>query len=234
MSLAEKLLQFTKQLYPSGSAFRVNENSFKHRLHRALVVSEAKAFNDAKSILDSMLPDNDNFTASDATAWERRLGLITNESVPLADRKLAIKSKMNHPGTIPARSSARFLEKQLQDAGFDVYVHENRFWNGSEYETQSPYDVTGSFPPYMFQHGGFQHGNAQHGASVWNIIANYIDEDYDFDFNIGADLTYTFFVGGAVVGDYADVPIARKKEFRQLILRTKPVQTIGYLFINYI
>jgi len=32
----------------------------------------------------------------------------------------------------------------------------------------------------------------------------------------------------------ADIPSVRKDEFRQLILKIKPAQTVGYLFINYV
>jgi hypothetical protein len=198
-----------------------------------LSISEAKADDDARAIMDSLLPDNDNFTASDATDWERRLRLITKESVSLSDRKLAITRKMNHPGTVPARSSYRFIQKQLRDAGFDVYVYENRFWDGSEYVTMTPEEITGDVPPEV-QHADGQHGDFQHGDGIWNIVANYIDESLDFSFNIGENLRFTFFISGPLIDTYADVDEDRKNEFRQLILKVKPTNTVAYLFVNYI
>lgn len=236
MAVFDKIITLTKQLYPTGRAFRVSVDSFKLRLHNALGISEAQAYNDAISTLDSALPDNDDFSVEDATAWEHRLGLITNQAVSLEDRKLAIIRKMNHPGTIPTRQHYLYLESQLQAAGFDVYVHENRFPLGSgAYETQTPEEVTGGTAPLVMQHGNPpQHGDGQHGTGVWNIVVNNLDEDLDSSFNIGTNLKSTFFIGGPYVGDYANVDANRKLEFRQLILRIKPVQTIAYLFINYI
>ena len=142
---------------------------------------------------------------------------------------------MNHPGTIKPRQHYLYLQEQLQAAGFDVYVHENRFpIGGGAYETKTPEEVTGSGPTTQLQHGNPpQHGDGQHGSGTWNLIANNLDEELDRNFNIGSNLKSTFFIGGPYLGEYADIDETRKLEFRQLILRVKPVQTIGYLFINY-
>lgn len=234
MTVADKILKLTRQLYPRGRAFKMGENSILYRLHRALAISEAQAYGDAKSILNSILPDNDEFTADDATDWERRLGLISNPLVSLADRKLAILRKMNHPGTIKARQNWRYLQLQLQSAGFNVYVYENRFPDGmGGYITQTPQEVSGDTFASV-QHGQVQHGNTQHGRGRYNFVANYIDERVDRRFNIGTNLRSTFFIGGPYVGEYATVDKNRKEEFRQLILRIKPVQAVGILFITYI
>jgi len=234
MTVAEKFLKLTKQLFPTGRAFRLNEESFKERLHKALAESEARAYSDAVSILDSAIPDNENFTTQDAEQWEHRLGLITNNLVSLEDRKAAIERKMNHPGTIKPRQHYLYLQAQLQAAGFDVYVHENRFpLGGGAYETKTPQELSGD-SGNVVQHGDIQHGDAQTGTGSWDLVANSIDEDLDLTFNIGSNLKSTFFIGGPYVGDFADVEESRKLEFRQLILRVKPVQTIAYLFINYV
>jgi hypothetical protein len=236
MILADQLMKLTRQFFPTGRAFNVKEGSFKFRLHRALDLSMAQAIDDAKSILDSVLPDNANFTVEDARQWEHRLGLITNELVSLDNRKAAIERKMNHPGTISARQHYLYLQGQLQAVGFDVYVHENRFpLGGGAYETKTPEEVTGGSAPKQLQHGNPpQHGDGQHGDGSWNLVVNNLDEDLDSTFNIGSNLKSTFFIGGPYVGDYADVDANRKLEFRQMILKIKPVQTVGFLFINYI
>ncbi len=231
----EKIVSLTRQLYPTGRAFKMPKNGYLEKLHNALAESEAQAYADAVSILSSMLPDNDGFTADDATDWERRLGLITNESVSLANRKLAIIRKINHPGTIPARQNYLYLQGQLRAAGFDVYVYENRFPDGGGgYETHNPLTVSGGMGSVAFQHGDWQHGDIQHGAGFGNIVANYIEEDRDFIFNIGDNLKSTFFIGGTPIGTFANVEAIRKDEFRQLILKIKPVQTVAFLLINYI
>lgn len=234
MTVEEKLLKLTKQLYPTGRAFRLTEGSYKERLHKALLKSEARAYADCVSILNSALPDNEDFTTQDASQWEHRLGLITNDAVSLEERMAGIRRKMNHPGTIPARQHYLYLESQLQAAGFDVYVYENRFPDGlGGYTTKTPEDFTGS-TSNVVQHGDIQHGDAQHGTGSWNLIVNNLDETLDQTFNIGSNLRSTFFIGGPYEGEYASVDDNRKLEFRQLILRIKPVQTVGYLLINYV
>lgn len=258
--LIDKIIALTKQLYPKGRAFKIFRDGWFYRLHKGLAISEANAYNDAVSILNAILPDNSNFTADDATDWERRLGLINGTGVDLEDRKLAIQRKMNHPGVMKPRENYLNLQHQLQSAGFDVYVHLNRFYDGSNWVTKTPeesiinvgYGEHGDlFEMGEYEHGDnyiyynnlfvfaehgdeFQHGSFEHGEWIFtNKIVNYIDEYPDKFFNIGASMKATFYIGGEIFGTLADVPLVRKNEFRQLILKLKEVNTVGYLLINY-
>lgn len=239
---SEIIYNLTKQLYPTGRAFRVPDDSQKAQLQWALSVSESKAYEDALAVLDAILPDNDGFTADDATDWERRLGMISNDLVPLADRKLAIARKYAAPGTQPAHGHYLFLERQLRAAGFDVYVYENRFPDyPSGWVTQTPFEVSGDLSIFSeWQHGGVaasgisRHGIIRHGIHYNNIIVNSLDPIEDSSFNIGGTYRCTFFIGGAPLGTFANVAAAREKEFRELILKVKQVQDVGFLFVNYI
>lgn len=238
MSISEKILLLTKQLYPTGRAFKMPSGGWFEKLHIGLAQSEVRAFNDALSIKDSMLPDNNNFSADDATDWERRLGLIYSPLTPLSDRKLAIKRKIQHPGLIKARQHYLYLQGQLRAAGFDVYVYENRFLVSGIWVTKPATDFVFGIGTTQFQHGEARHGQRQHGGTWANKIANHIDEEEDLIFNVGNNLRSTFFIAGSDINNpvtaIASVPLVRKKEFRQLILKLKPVQTVGYLLINYI
>lgn len=236
MSVLTKIKTLTNQLFPTGRAFWIKAGGDKEKLLNALAESEARAYADAMSLFDSILPDNNNFTEDDAAMWEKRLGLITNPLVSLEDRKDAIRRKMNHPGTIRARQNWRYLEGQLQAAGFDVYVHENRFSDGlGGYVTKTP--TVFSLLPYpirYFMHSSFlQHGQVQHGGTYGNKVVNNIEESLDNAFSTGSNLRSTFFVGGQTPGSWATVDAQRKDEFRQLILKIKPVQTVGFLLINF-
>jgi len=218
MALIDTILQITKQLYPTGRAFSIPINGAWEKLHAGLGASEVRAYNDAVAILNSILPDNDNFTTDDATDWERRLGLITNSAVSLSDRKLAIERKMNHPGTIKARQNYLYVQGQLQAAGFNVYVYE-----------------TGSgASPVPFQLGQRQLGQFQLGGKFIPMIVNYIDEDMDSTFNVGANTRSVFYIGGNPNGTYANVNVDRKDEFRQLVLKLKPTQTVAFILINFV
>lgn len=231
----EKLISLTRQLYPTGRAFKMPKGGFMEKFHKALAVSENQAYSDAVSILNSALPDNDEFSLDDATDWERRLGLITNPSVSLTNRKLAIVRKINHPGTIPARQNYLYLQGQLRAAGFDVYVYENRFYDGmGGYVTQNPLVLSGGVGGISYQYGDYQYGDIQYGGAFGNVVINNIDENKDLIFDIGNNLKSTFFIGGTPIGTFSDVDLERKNEFRQLILKIKPVQSVAFLFINYI
>jgi hypothetical protein len=227
MTVTEKILKLTRQFYPTGRAFKMPFDSWLESSHRGLAADEKEAFEAAVSTLYSIIPDNDSFTEDDATDWERRLGLITNESVSLEDRKLAIRRKMASPGRVKPRQSATWLQKQLRDAGFDVYVYENL-------SGLPPEDVAvGDFITDS-NYGQFNYGEFNYGGYYNNIIANYIDEEKEIGFDPGTTLKFTFFIGGSTLGAFADVDEERKDEFRQTILRVKPAQTAGFLFINYI
>lgn len=238
MMLIDKIKALTQMLYPTGRAFRVTEDGDLYLLHQGLNQSEHEALTDAMSILDSILPDNDNFTEEDASAWEVRLGLITNDATPLADRKLAIIRKMNHPGTIKARQHYLYMQGQLQAAGFNVYVYENRFPTyPTGYTTKTPEQFALTpYPMVEIQHDYIfvQHGDVQHGETEGNKVANRINQTIDNYFNIGANYRSTFFIGGPYPGEFANVLASREQEFRQLIFKLKPAQTVGFLLINYI
>ncbi len=233
MEQIQKIKKLTKSLYPTGRAFKIPVGGFFEKLVDGLSQSEDRAYRDARLLLKSIIPDNDDFTEDDATSWERRLGLVSNTVVNLEDRKLAIKRKMNHPGNIKARQNYRFLERELRAAGFDVYVYENRFDDGmGGYETRSPEDILGSAS--TVQHGDFSHGTTQHGFGIIEKVVNYIEPEKDNFFDNGSSLRSTFFISSSVITTFASIDQTRKDEFRKLILSIKPVQTIGFLFVNYI
>ena len=276
----ELLLKLTRRLYPTGRAFRIIPGSVKEKIHSALAEIENDSFSDSLAVLNSILPDNNDFTSEDATDWERRLGLISNPFVLLSDRKLAIKRKMNHPGTIPARQHYKYIEGQLQAAGFNVIVTENRFPTSSTVPEQMgvsemgvgtmsgeapnpvPYEVV---DPYNLNSQAEQMGLTEMGVgqmggtftvNPFEIVANNIDPDLDADFftetiiaemgdsqmgdiqmsesvDYSDKLRFTFFVSGDAFPSDALIPFDRKAEFRQLILKLKPANTVAFVFAEY-
>ena len=275
------LLKLTQRFYPKGRAFKIVSGSTKEKLHSALAESENDAYEDGLAVLDSILPDNPNFTAEDATDWERRLGLISNPFVLLSDRMLAIKRKINHPGTIPARQHYKYIEGQLQAAGFDVIVTENRFplsptlptqmglaemgvdEMGGDVANPDPYGV---IDPYSQTSQVEQMGLTEMGVGTmggfytinpFEIVANNIDPDLDADFftdtvisEMGDQtfmgdaqmsqtvdyldkLRFTFFVSGNAFPSDAIIAFDRKAEFRQLILKLKPANTVAFVYAEY-
>ena len=142
---------------------------------------------------------------------------------------------MNHPGTIKARQHYLFLQRELRNAGFDVYVHENRFFDGANWISKAPSEIISSSNPVRAVHrSGFRHGQLNHGQVFNDKIANSVYADIDRVFNVGNNYKSTFFIGGLTLGDFANVQQNRELEFRQLVLKIKPTQSAGYIFINYI
>lgn len=233
--------KLNRLLYPLGRAFKMRFGGDLDKMHKALAVVESQAYEDANSVLFSILPDNADFTTADAEDWERRLGIIGDSSTSLADRMAAIKRKYAHPGTIKARQNWRYVEAQLQAAGFNVWVHENRFPSSpvGTYQTLSPGQLLGTTTSEIAMYDGneqIQYNQVQYGGQNFPLVANHIEAEKDAYFNVGGgtNLRNTFFIGGVFLPNYANVPAAREAEFRQLILTLKPAQTIAYLFINYV
>lgn len=228
-----QISKLTRQLFPTGRAFGNKENGINKKLYSVSNKNIAKLSDDSVSVLDSILPDNDSFTADDATRWEERLGMITNTAVSLADRKAAIIRKMNHPGDIPARQSRDYLEERLQAAGFDVWVY--------EYNGLTPAQNFGILRSGIAEHGllvqhqtGLPHGDSSNGAVWQNTIVNHVNEDLDQYFNVGTNFSRTFMISNNPLETPADVDVNRKEEFRQLILRLKPAKSVGFLNVNYV
>lgn len=222
MAVIDDIKKLTKILLPTGRAFRMPKDGEFQKLMDGLALSEERLWADTGSTLDSIIPDNNNFSADDATLWEKRYGLITSDSVSLTDRKAAIIRKMNHPGNVKPRQNYRFIQAQLRLANFDVYLYENL-------SRLNP--LVGGF---IFQHGDYQHGDAQHGGAVADKVARSIYSSEDADFDIGTNYSNVFWIGGATLGTFANVDADRETEFRDLILRLKPLNQIAYLVVNYV
>lgn len=216
------------QLYPTGRAWYMPENGVWKNFHTAINQSFVRLIKEANLLINGTFPDNEDFTTQDAALWEYRLGLITNESTNIINRREAIKRKLGHPNNVKARQHPLFIQTQLQAAGFDVWVHENTI----PYKT--PEDVA-SIDLGATEHGEpTQHGTGtQHGGESFEIIANSIDEVESFAVGEG-NLWATFFLGGEELGTLAEIPYLRLREFKELVIKLKPANTAAFTFINYI
>jgi|SRR6478609_146255 len=235
IDIKDDLLACDRQLYPTGRAFAMPVGGILESLHIALNNIQNISYNDIISLLDGLIPDNDGFTEDDASNWERVYGLTKNSVLDLATRKKALLQVIAYPNGQPARSHYLFLQDQLQQAGFDVWIHENIFDDGmGGFVAKTPLEVYGISELTAVQYGDRQYGDTEYGQYYTNKIANYIDEKLDLPFDLGSSLSGTFFIGGETLGTFADVPLIRKNEFRQLILKTKPLNNVGFIFVNYI
>lgn len=234
-SLTDVFEDLTSQLYPTGRVWYMKKFGVFNLFHKAINRSFIRVIEDCDSTLDSFFPDNSNFTEEDAALWEYRLGLVTNTSLPLADRMDAIRRKFTYPGNVIARQHPLFIQSQLQAAGFNVFIHENKFFEGGEWVYKTPAEIAG-LSVTATQHGnGTQHGGGtQHGSASFVVVANSADPIENYAVGGYDNLWATFFIGGENLGDMASVPESRLYEFKELILKLKPAHTVAYLFVNFV
>lgn len=206
------ILKLTKQLLPSGRAWKLPYGGIFYKMLYALGKSEQRALQFGLSTLDRLIPDNENFTEADASEWERRLNISGGTGyVPLENRKSTILRKMQFPGGFLNRQNYRYLEAQLQLAGYDVTVTENFT------EVGATTAVVHSL--------GTKHGlTTKHGKAIaGDLIANSVDigEIFAIDTYLGV-----FYITGSI-------PINSIRAFRQLVLMLKPVNTVAILTLTY-
>lgn len=227
------LLNLAIQLYPTGRAWWLPENSNLANLHAGLNVSLLRLANDAYGIIDSSFPDNESFDDSDADFWENIYGIAYNPALTIQQRRAVLYQRMAYPNNILPRQSHTYIEAQLRQAGFNVHVYENIFYDifGIHYY-KTPADILGTMPGNV-QHGGTtQHGGStEHGGGNFEVIANKLDEE---SYSPGGVLWPTFFIAGDLIDQTATISLTRKTEFRELVLKLKPAHTVAYIFINYV
>lgn len=208
---------------------------FFYRLHRALAIQFQIAWMGATGTQDFQLPDNANFTIQDCHDWYRRLGIYDSGLVSRANMILAIKQWWSHfNSTLLNKQNWKYIQDQLQAAGFNVNVYENRFLPGPT--TKTPAEVLG-LPTGRAYYGNIDYGEADYGedwsTSGISICANYLEAAKDEVIAI-TNWRSTFYIadpGG--ITTFATIPAGREIEFRQLLIKLKNIQTIGILFVNY-
>ena len=230
-SLIERLFE---RFYPKGFAFKIPFQGIRYKINKALTLSENRAYSDAVLSDRSILADSKYFGKEDADLWELRLGIPNGSALPIETRRENILRKYAFPGTIIARANYRYVERELRKAGFDVYVHENRFPDGGGgFETKN-YQQFVNLDGFAVHYSSVQLGFMQLGERNDHRAVNYLDPILDDPFNIVDNLERTFFIGAETAGEYAEVSLDRKEEFRKLILTLKPTQTLAYLVVNFV
>lgn len=233
--------EFGTYLTDEAGNFLVTEDysasgGFLYRLHRALSVQLAILYTGIRGVQNAQLPDNPFFTIQDAHDWYRRLGIYDSGTIPFSSMIAAIKQRMSFPVTPLNKMNYLFIQAQLQAAGFNVNVYENRFASGGTFITKTPFQVLGTGYT-LAQYGSFQYNDTQYGTGAGDggvtICANYLEVPSDAGVVV-TNLRSTFFIADpAGITTYATIPSARLVEFRQLLIKLKSIHTIAYLIINF-
>lgn len=220
---------------PEGVISTQITGGISHRVHEAMAIVQTRAWQDALSILDSMVADNPNFTIDDCHVWYERLGIYDSGTVARLDMMAGINQKFNYPGgKIYGRSYFGFIQDCLQLAGFNVFVYENRFDDGmGGFITKTPEEILGTIPG-GFEYDDEEYGDLIYGSTFSSKIVDYLEPELDAVFAIGGNYRSTYFIAGSTITTFAEVPVSREIEFRQLVLTLQPKQMCAFTFINYV
>ena len=241
--------------YANESGYKLLKG-FLFTLHKSINRTFTRAWGDLKQVYSDIFPNDPNFTIDDAHDWYRRFGMYDSGSVSLPAMKLALLQRMSWPQVPLNRQNYLYIQQQLQAAGFPVYVFENRWWNGSDWVTKSPSSFVGTLSGVALCASATRVGMYRCGQDYTNNLkcVNYLEQVGDSGFDVGANYRCVFFISSATFGGgtrvssgtrvgsathigantlYARVPLARKQEFKQLLIKLKPAHTVGYLFVNY-
>lgn len=204
------------ELYPTGRAWWKSVGTTFAKIHEALAIQESKMTSEIINIQNNIFADNTLISDSAISQWMEIFGIISNGT---RDDKIAlIKQAQGYPNGVYARQSKNFIESQLQIAGFNVYLH------------------TESHNPNPAIYGLQTYGSTVYAeeGDTFTVVANNVDEALDSSFQIANGTTNLFYIGGETFGDTIDIPIERKNEFRELILKLKPAHSVAVLYINYV
>lgn len=233
----DDIVKLQRDLLPDGQAYKMPFGGILEKISKALAESKVDVLSAGLNVLDVMYPDNDNFTLQDAHDWYKRLGMYDSGLVSLSDMKLAIAAKYSRLNATYYRQDRAYIEAQLRAAGFLVRVKENRFASGGTFVTKTPAEVLGyavgdaDLDAFYLDEVELDSTYAAYGITK---IVQYIEEDKDAAFAIGVNLRSTFFITGDLITDFANVPAARRIEFRALCIQLKQLQLCGFMFINYV
>ncbi len=128
--MARDFFPVIQKLLPKGRAFRLAYQNDLYKFHQAQAKEPGRICDFFVDVRNSGIPPN---IPSDALSdWETFLGLLTNTALTDESRNDRILSKLTAVGG----QGPDYIEKQLQDAGFPLFVYENNVQEGArEYIT---------------------------------------------------------------------------------------------------
>lgn len=220
------LKKIANTLYPTGSAFSVKKGSSRESLHNSIDYTLNGYFNVKDSFLNGLYPDNENITEQEVEFLSYIYGLDYPSGLDFQQKKELLLEKINNSKATNHKQSAIYIEKILNDYGFDVMVTENLNWD-------IPSDL---MTVKQVQHGfNIQHGfGIQMGMESLPVIANSQNPNEPYFYHSNNSWA-TFFITGKNGLD-EDIPVSNEDivYFRQLVLRLKPAHVVAILKTSYI
>lgn len=229
-----------QRLLPRGRAFKLSAGKSLTKLFRGI----AAAADDAKEFVDAVYLDQFAATTREIRELEREHGLPP--AATEADARLHVAAERKRVRNLSPYS----LQKTLQDAGFDVYVHECWTSSGVIRNPRPHIDVTrfGRHPmrspasPSVVRMRGRTAVNgdpiAQYvmntAAPAQNVALNKTlqAQPVHRPSNAPADWVGYLYIGAATFPQKAVVPAARLDELWFWIMRCRPLHLIPVLLVT--
>jgi len=240
MGFFDDIFRQKLSLLPTGRAFWTFPREIRNVFLRVMAKEDKRLVDDAETVKAGVVPEHNDFNTTHAKAWERALKLPISPNLTLSQRKAVIARKLNHPGDILGRGSSPYLNWTVQQAGFGVNLYRNRF----DGEAKFPDEMVGN--QYW---DDTEYGEAQYGGYGVELIANHLEPKRDINDHFPNGLSDMYAIGRkamrAVIyiaddlqfdnsgNAYAQIPLNRRTEFRNLILTVKPSRSIALCFVEY-
>lgn len=253
MAFSSLFFRIIKHLNPLSRAFRLFKDRQITEFYRGLTGLPQDVRNYYDEIWLDIFPD----TTREIELHEKEFGIIPSTSNE-ADRRNAIDAEWKAKGC----QSSSCIEDLLQDAGFDVYVHEvipaqdpnNFLLTGFLAVAGEPGSIAGEPNVVAGKSGGevLVNGDLFTSFTKYGTVAGEPESiageieavageitgtNFDpivYEIPIDSDTwPYFWYISNQTFPNFATVDAARESEFKSLVLKLKPVHTWAGLLINF-
>ena len=240
------MINMFKHLLPTGRAWAITVNKNLRKFFEAL----APTIQSTKDYSDTVFQDIFPATTRFLSEWEAQFGL-PNVRLNDADRRARLDAAWKNTGG----QSPAYIQDMLQANGFNVFVHE--WWKpGTEAavgahaaaEPRNPLTVLN--PEYSLTTPGVdcgeplalcgeefaQCGNGPAGLVGYPLVNKFVYDSDEVGYTVPNDAQYWpyfMYVGGPNFGDVATVPVLRRFEFEELLLRIRPAHLWIGVIVRY-
>lgn len=236
------MINLVRRLLPRSRAFRLAVGSTIERFFRGWASLPEAIRDDADLLVDDVRPDRTRLLVE----FEAQFGLSGRGTE--SERRMALAAAWKATGG----QSPRYLQDVLQAAGFEVWVHE--WWDGPDVAPRTPRDPRLYVLPVL--EGTVQ---CRDDSSPTQVCARADDapgqpqandwlaaDPLYFNNLLGTPMKpppvpddpatwpYFVYVGGRFFPSHAQVPLERREEFRELLLRLFPADLWIVTLVDYV
>lgn len=238
------MLNLFKHLLPRARAWQI---TIEKQL-RQFIAGMADGGQDAKEFLELVWLDLFPATTRQLSTWEAQFGLPTNTDLSDTDRR----NRLSAAWAAQGGQDPQYIQDTLQEAGFDVYVHE--WWvpgtsppvvrnpgivfGGQEFGCGDPIMECGETDAEC---GNSYEALGQTGYALVNKLYTVSGDALErVEYTIPTvknDWRYCIYLCGENFGDFASIPASRQGEFEDLALKICPAHLwiiVGVTFQTFL